>query len=185
MSSPGITKAAIADAMKELMSQRPFSKISVGDVSEKCGLNRNSFYYHFKDKYDLVNWIFYTDIVGFLDEDGDGVEDDLREKSGWELLGEICEFFYDRKQFYSNALSVTGQNSFTQYFTNILKLLILSRYAPAQEDIEEYEFCSMFLADAMVLAVTRWLNDGAKIPPDIFAGRIKKSLEFIAGQMMN
>ena len=53
-----LTKRALAAAMKELMEQMPFSKISVSDIAEQCGMNRKSFYYHFKDKYDLVNWIF-------------------------------------------------------------------------------------------------------------------------------
>ena len=51
-----LTKRALAAAMKELMEQMPFSKISVSDIAEQCGMNRKSFYYHFKDKYDLVNW---------------------------------------------------------------------------------------------------------------------------------
>lgn len=58
MPDSNITKKALAMAMKELMEQIPFSKISVSDICEKCGMNRKSFYYHFKDKYDLVNWIF-------------------------------------------------------------------------------------------------------------------------------
>ena len=53
-----LTKRALAAAMKELMEQMPFSKISVSNIAEQCGMNRKSFYYHFKDKYDLVNWIF-------------------------------------------------------------------------------------------------------------------------------
>lgn len=58
MPSPGITKRLLAEAMKTFMQERPLTKISVGDLVDECGLNRNSFYYHFKDKYDLVNWIF-------------------------------------------------------------------------------------------------------------------------------
>ena len=53
MPDSNITKKALAMAMKELMEQIPFSKISVSDICEKCGMNRKSFYYHFKDKYDL------------------------------------------------------------------------------------------------------------------------------------
>ena len=44
--------------MKKLMKEKPFAKISVIDICEGCGMNRKSFYYHFKDKYDLVNWNF-------------------------------------------------------------------------------------------------------------------------------
>ena len=52
------TKQAFADALRKLLEQKPFAKISVSHICEECGMNRKSFYYHFKDKYDLVNWIF-------------------------------------------------------------------------------------------------------------------------------
>jgi len=57
----GITKNALSTALKELMLLHPLAKISVGDICARCGMNRKSFYYHFKDKYDLVNWIFHTE----------------------------------------------------------------------------------------------------------------------------
>ena len=56
-----ITKKALASSLKELMETQPLTKISVGDICEKCGMNRKSFYYHFCDKYELVNWIFDTE----------------------------------------------------------------------------------------------------------------------------
>ena len=46
------------EALKGLMAEMPFEKINVSQICERCGMNRKSFYYHFKDKYDLVNWIF-------------------------------------------------------------------------------------------------------------------------------
>lgn len=63
MADSNITKNALAVSMKKLMEKKPFSKISVGDICEDCGMNRKSFYYHFRDKYDLVNWIFYVDFI--------------------------------------------------------------------------------------------------------------------------
>ena len=58
MADSNITKRALASALKELMESTPFSKITVSDICAKCNMNRKSFYYHFKDKFDLVNWIF-------------------------------------------------------------------------------------------------------------------------------
>ena len=49
LADSNITKRALASAMKELMASVPFSKISVGDICEKCEMNRKSFYYHFRD----------------------------------------------------------------------------------------------------------------------------------------
>ena len=53
MADSNSTKSALADAMKKLMVRKSFAKISISDLCEECGLNRKSFYYHFKDKYDL------------------------------------------------------------------------------------------------------------------------------------
>ena len=63
------TKRAFADALRKLLEQKPFAKISVSHICEECGMNRKSFYYHFKDKYDLVNWIFDTEITKIFSEE--------------------------------------------------------------------------------------------------------------------
>ena len=63
------TKQAFADALRKLLEQKPFAKISVSHICEECGMNRKSFYYHFKDKYDLVNWIFDTEITKIFSEE--------------------------------------------------------------------------------------------------------------------
>ena len=49
MADSNITKNTLAVSMKKLMEKKPFSKISVGDICEDCGMNRKSFYYHFRD----------------------------------------------------------------------------------------------------------------------------------------
>ena len=66
MPDSNITKRALASALKELMEDSPFSKISVSDICQACDMNRKSFYYHFKDKYELVNWIFNEEFIDFV-----------------------------------------------------------------------------------------------------------------------
>jgi AcrR family transcriptional regulator len=66
MSDSNITKMALADSLKRLMAEKTFSKIRVDDIVNGCGLRRQSFYYHFKDKYDLMNWIYYTETARFM-----------------------------------------------------------------------------------------------------------------------
>ena len=104
MSASNITKNALALALKKLMEERDFDQISVADICAECNLNRKSFYYHFKDKYDLVNWIFYT---GFFESI------DLKEhKDNWGIFVEICEYLYSERLFYKAAFKIEGQNSF-------------------------------------------------------------------------
>ena len=51
-----MTKRALVASLKELMVEKPLDKITVTDLTEHCGVNRMTFYYHFKDIYDLVEW---------------------------------------------------------------------------------------------------------------------------------
>lgn len=155
-----LTKRALSAAMKELMAECPMEKIKIGDIVELCNMNRQSFYYHFKDKYDLVNWIFYTEFF-------EGLQDSF-EKPVWELLGEICEFFYENRKFYANALQVRGQNSFSEYFTEVMHPLILSQFQEIFRNEKENEFIATFYADAIRVSITRWLFEGAQIPPTEF-----------------
>ena len=56
------TKAKLADSLKDLMKKTPFRKITIQNVTDHCGLNRQTFYYHFKDMYDLLRWIYQNEI---------------------------------------------------------------------------------------------------------------------------
>ena len=51
------TKQAIKAAFLELLDEKPLNKISVRDIVERCGINRNSFYYHFQDIPELISWV--------------------------------------------------------------------------------------------------------------------------------
>lgn len=55
------TPDLIAESIKELMKKKTLAQISVKDICEKAGIQRPTFYYYFKDKYDLVAWIFLSD----------------------------------------------------------------------------------------------------------------------------
>jgi len=162
-----ITKRALSAAMKELMAERPMEKIRIKDICERCNMNRQSFYYHFKDKYDLVNWIFYTEFF-------EGIQGSF-EKSAWQLIEKMCEFFYDNRKFYCNALKVKGQNSFSDYFNDVLHSFILSQYQEIFENDEETDFWATFFADAIRVSITRWLLEGSPILPNEFVGLLKKA----------
>ena len=49
-----VTKRALEQSLKNLLSKKPITKITINDIAEDCGINRMTFYYHFKDIYDLV-----------------------------------------------------------------------------------------------------------------------------------
>ena len=51
-----VTKRALEASLKNLLLKKPLSKITINDITEDCGINRMTFYYHFKDIYDLIEW---------------------------------------------------------------------------------------------------------------------------------
>ena len=55
------TKRMFADELEAMMARMPLSKVRVADLCARCSVERRVFYYHFKDKYDLVAWIFFHD----------------------------------------------------------------------------------------------------------------------------
>lgn len=57
-----ITKIALADSLKKLLHVKTLDKITVKDIVEDCGVNRQTFYYHFQDIPDLVEWICIDDV---------------------------------------------------------------------------------------------------------------------------
>ena len=162
------TKGALAHALKELMSEHPFSKISVGDICAQCGMSRKSFYYHFQDKYDLMNWIFYTEFIDALQQSG--------QIDGWQLLSNICAYFHKEQVFYRNALNVRGQNCFQDYFIETIQPFILILISDMYTEGEHLDFYVTFYTDAFLTALIRWLNEGASIPPDQFAQLLKNAM---------
>ena len=62
-----VTKRALEASLKKLLLERPLDKITVTDIAEDCGINRMTFYYHFRDIYDLVEWACQEDARRILD----------------------------------------------------------------------------------------------------------------------
>ena len=60
------TKLKMGEALKKLVNYKAFSKITVGDIVTECGLNRNSFYYHFENMFDLLYWTYDQEIKNIV-----------------------------------------------------------------------------------------------------------------------
>ena len=60
-SSGDRTKLILADSLRRLMAKKPVDKIKIREIVEECGLNRQTFYYHFQDMYALVEWMYRYD----------------------------------------------------------------------------------------------------------------------------
>lgn len=172
LADSNITKKALAESLKSLIEKEEFSKISVADICSQCGMNRKSFYYHFKDKYDLVNWIFDVEILDTLVE---LISDDT-----WDKLQIICNYFYDNKNFYRKVLKIQGQNSFEEHFCDLMTPLIEESIKKILGDEKELEFYVAFYMNACIIALKKWIVENNSIDPQEFLRRIRKCIHVMA-----
>lgn len=172
MADSNITKKALSNALRQLMEEMPFKKISVADICEKCDMNRKSFYYHFRDKYDLVNWIFDTEFIALA---RNRTSDDR-----WEFIEMMCGYFYDNRSFYSKVLQIKGQNSFSEHFREFMHPLLRNRITEIVGKKDIPDLCVDFFADGIFCSMERWLLDKHCMPPSQFVSIIKQLVELTA-----
>lgn len=163
MTDSVVTKQAIADVFKNLMERKSFEKITISDITNECGLNRQTFYYHFSDKYELLNWIFYKDaITPFVD----GLSFDTWSSK----LCDMLKLIHDNSRFYSNALNTAYGEEFREYvhtvstgvFCDVIDN-VSGNYSVAEDD---KKFIAEFFAYGITGTIVSWIRKGMKDSPE-------------------
>ena len=95
------TKKMMANSLKELMQEMPFSKITIDKIVSNCGYNRQTFYYHFKDIKELFEWLYKFEtqqVVG-----------DIRKLSTSNAIDVIMRYLYDNRVMTLSAFRSLGR----------------------------------------------------------------------------
>lgn len=159
MSNHSITKEAIADGFRDLLKARSLAKISVKDIADYCNISRNTFYYHFLDKYELVHWIFYTDMLKNVNS-----FDDPRKVL--DSFVNVCKCLYTNRRFYLACFQYVGQNSLYDYlydfYNELWKINISVTYSErgvklAQEDIK---LMASMKTHSLIGIISDWIRNG-------------------------
>ena len=165
----GSAKTALANAMRQLLLTTSFSKISVSQLCAECGVNRKSFYYHFKDKYDLISWIFESESDRWIA--------DHAVSSDWDSLLEMLKYLDENRAFYAKVLRIDGQNSFREYLAKSIVDTIQLYYSEQIDSRDDLEFLSHFLAGALLLTVLEWMLDATPDSPQEFAAKLRRCVK--------
>ena len=159
-----VTKNALANALKRQMEEEPFSKITVSEICDRCNMNRKSFYYHFKDKFDLVEWLFNSEVQNAT---GNKTYTDK-----WEYIEDICEVLCRDKRFYREIFQIKGQNSLFEQMLGLFCPFITNELL----NIEDSGFCAEFLSDSLIHSIEKWICGKENITSAEFVSNLKKSL---------
>jgi len=141
------TKLKIARALRELMGQRPLSKITVQDLMEGAQMKRQSFYYHFQDIYDVLSWICERQLGDPLREDP---ELDFEE---WCLR--LLDLLEEDQAFYRRA-SLAGNPEIVREFCEGLVRPRMGRLLFPEEDLETLPRRQAFVVDFCSRAVSNY-----------------------------
>ncbi|MCS4488168.1 dihydroxyacetone kinase transcriptional activator DhaS [Streptococcus sciuri] len=133
-----ITKKRIAKAFKTLLEREEFDKISIVDIMELAGIRRQTFYNHFLDKYQLMDWIFENDLQEQITNNLDFI-------TGYQLLKELFLYFEEEKEFYVQLFAIRGQNDFYSYFITYCMTVV-------EKIIKEYSVQAIFIENETFLA---------------------------------
>lgn len=161
MSNSDITKKALADSLKNMCSQKPFDKISISDITTDCGLNRQSFYYHFQDKYELLNWIYYNDLFKHY-------INNITFSNWADKLEELLCTMEKNRNFYKSTLK-TGDNTFQKYLFSIMHELFIKFFeymvTPDAKVFSTPNFFADFYAHGFGGIIIDWAVNGMNESP--------------------
>lgn len=165
-----LTKRAISEGMKALCQTKSFDKITISDLTGACGLNRQTFYYHFEDKFELLNWTYYHDAFQYLVE---GITLD-----NWDdHLKTLLVIMKRDKIFYSNTIKCQP-DFFTNYLFETTQTLFYE--AMCKLDVSEQlpdadkRFHARFYAYGCCGVVTEWVRNGMKQTPEELSSQLRR-----------
>lgn len=170
MSDSLITKKAIAQGLKELLKKKSFDKITIADITQICGLNRQTFYYHFQDKYDLVDWIYYTEAITLITAD-------LTFDTWSDRILQMLTVMKNEAYFYQNTLKTEGLDGFEHYMFSIARELfcsIIEKIAPDGSLTEDEKgFIAEFYSFGIVGTILSWARNGMRETPEYITEHLK------------
>lgn len=164
MSIKNSTKVLFAKTIQDMIKTTPLSKIRIKDLCDRCGTERQTFYYHFKDKFDLVGWIFEQDLKDALEM--------TNGKHGVEQITHALIKMREKQIFYKKAFDDNSQNAISSYIqdydVNILKQ-ILKKHLGVTKLNEEMIFAIKYHSYGCLNYTIEWLTGNSDVTPEEFA----------------
>lgn len=165
------TKKVIAYEFKDLLKEKPFNKITVNDIAKKCDINRQTFYYHFQDIQDLVEWICVEETNKILNNSNNC-------KNWQEKFLSIFNLIYEEKIFVVNiyhsvSLEILRKNLYNMVYP-IMYEEINKMYDGKGYTKDDIIFATNFYKYAFVAIVLNWVGEGMKEEPKIIVDKVIK-----------
>lgn len=172
------TKRALEASLKNLLLQKPLNKITINDIAEDCGISRMTFYYHFKDIYDLVEWSCAEDAARALE--GKKTYDTWQEG-----FLNIFHAVLANKPFIMNVYRCVSRERIEQYLNPLIHRLILGvveeKAAGLAVSDGDKQFIASFYEYAFIGVMLGWIGNNMKDDP---AELVERTSNVIRGSVV-
>ena len=169
-----VTKRALEQSLKNLLLKKPLTKITINDITDDCGINRMTFYYHFKDIYDLVEWSCLEDAKRALDE--------KKTYETWQQgLLQIFETVEENKPFILNIYHCVHREQVEKYLQPLVDQLLLDVINEEVGDMtvrdEDKQFIAQIYSYIFIGLMLDWIKDNMRADPQTIVNRLTKLIK--------
>ena len=163
------TQKAIVESLIKLLNERPLDKITIKDIVEDCGINRNTFYYHFEDIPSLVKQILNAEAEKVL----------LKQETvvAWEEgFIEGAQFALQNKKVVYHIYNSVRREEVEKYLYHVagdvMRQYVEAAAAGSKAKEEDKKLIADFYKSALVGMTLDWLNSGMKYAPEPLIRRL-------------
>lgn len=164
-----ITKRALEQSLKNLLLKKPLTKITINDIAEDCGINRMTFYYHFKDIYDLVEWSCMEDARKALEE--------KKTYDTWQQgLLQIFDAVRQNKPFIMNVYRCVHQEQVEKFLSplvdSLLRGVINEESAGMTVRDEDKDFIAQVYSYVFIGIMLDWIKNDMRGKPEVIVEKL-------------
>ncbi|WP_400202937.1 TetR/AcrR family transcriptional regulator C-terminal domain-containing protein [Methanomethylophilus alvi] len=165
-----LTKQALIASFKKLLETEPFDKITISDITNDCGLSRQTFYYHFRDIFDMIRWIYNSESLNEIgDRGGYGTWQDK--------IRELFDYTLNNKSLILGTFNSKCRNDLVGYYMDV-SIRKISDIVEMKSDGDIAEKDKKFIASvyayAFVGIMVDWISDGMKESSEEMVDRVYK-----------
>lgn len=174
MPRSSLTEKALANSLKQLMGKTPLNKITIKELVSNCELNRQTFYYHFQDIFDLLGWIYKTEAV-------ESIADYKTYKTWEDGFLKIFLYIENNKAFCLNTLNSLGRDHLDTFLHAIAYELLMGVVNEVSKDMcvkdEDKKFIANFYSLAFIGLVIQWMKTRMKEKPEVIIEELSELVE--------
>lgn len=157
------TKQVLADSLFRILDKKPLDKIRISDLTEDCHVNRQTFYYHFHDIFELIEWIYVSEAKQAIGRH--------RTYGDWTTgMKDLCELMLEQKSFIMKTYHSSSHGNLEKVLSDSAYTLIYNVVKEKSKGYVISDDACRFIADFYKFSfsgmILEWIDRGMILKPD-------------------